>query len=233
MTTRSCGPRSRPVSFYEPGNNTTIRVQLGKSIAGYVGLTGNSLNIRDAYFDERFDKSNDEMTGFKTKTILAVPIFNMAGEVEGVMQAINKKPDEEGNQQYFDRNDTGLLEMVSSLASSNINNTIQFNQQLGTMNAFRTILRCTGQLFGIGNVKEFCSRAAKMLGRLFSCSQVKVYIVNPRDRAKIVTFDDGGIRAENDLTGIIGDCIENKQIISVLNSQNDHRYNGKRHAEQV
>ena len=63
-----------------------------------MALTANSLNIRDAYFDERFDKSNDERTGFKTKTILAVPILNMVGEVQGVIQAINKKPDEEGNQ---------------------------------------------------------------------------------------------------------------------------------------
>ena len=100
--------------------------------------------------------------------------------------------------------------MVSSLTSSNINNTIQFNQQLGTMNAFRTILRCTGQLFGIRDVKEFYAKAAKMLGRLFSCSQVKVYNINPRDRAKIVTFDDDSIRVENDLIDIIGDCFENK-----------------------
>ena len=47
------------------------------------------------------------MISFKTNTILAVPIFNMAGEVEGVMEVINKKPDEKGNQQYFDRNDAG------------------------------------------------------------------------------------------------------------------------------
>lgn len=208
------------------GNQGTIRVQLGKGIAGYVGLTANSLNIRDAYFDERFDKSNDERTGFKTKTILAVPIFNMAGEVEGVMQAINKKADEEGNQQFFDRNDTGLLEMVSSLASSNIHNTIQFNQQLGTMNSFRNILRQTGNLFGVTDAKSFVQESCKLLMNLFNCSQAQVFILDKSDSTKMITFKEDGIKQDFGLIGIIGETMETKQIISVLNSQNDHRYNG-------
>ena len=61
----------------------TIKIPLNRGIAGYVASTANCLNIRDAYYDDRFDPTNDEKTGFKTKTILAVPMFNFQGDVEG------------------------------------------------------------------------------------------------------------------------------------------------------
>lgn len=61
----------------------TIKIPIGKGVSGYVAMSGNILNIRDAYHDSRFDPSTDKKTGFKTKTILAVPIVNFAGEVEG------------------------------------------------------------------------------------------------------------------------------------------------------
>lgn len=78
------------------GSNVTIKVPLGKGVAGYVANTANTLNIRDAYQDERFDPSNDKRTGFKTKTILAVPILNISGQVEGNQALTRRDP---GNKQ--------------------------------------------------------------------------------------------------------------------------------------
>src|SRR5690349_14271596 len=67
-----------------------IRVPLGVGIAGYVGETGQKLNIADVYEDARFDRSWDTKTGYRTKTMLCVPMLNRDGQVTGVIQAINK-----------------------------------------------------------------------------------------------------------------------------------------------
>ena len=44
-----------------------IKIPYGKRIAGHVAHTGHTLNITDAYLDERFNAQIDKITGYKTK----------------------------------------------------------------------------------------------------------------------------------------------------------------------
>lgn len=65
-----------------------------QSIAGYVANTGMLVNIPDAYCIDSFqpysfDKHFDETTGYRTQSMLAVPIKNSLGRVTGVIQLIN------------------------------------------------------------------------------------------------------------------------------------------------
>ena len=67
-----------------------IRVLNDHGVAGYVFTHAESLTIHDAKSDPRHDQSIDEETGFDTKNILSVPVRTMAGQVIGVLQALNK-----------------------------------------------------------------------------------------------------------------------------------------------
>ena len=60
-------------------------------IAGHVATTGETLNIANAYGDPRFNQEIDTKTGFKTKSILCMPIFNSHKVVIGVAQLLNKQ----------------------------------------------------------------------------------------------------------------------------------------------
>lgn len=60
------------------------------SIVGYVASTGETLNISDAYKDSRFDSSADDRTGYRTDSILCMPVFDSSGRIMGVTQLINK-----------------------------------------------------------------------------------------------------------------------------------------------
>ncbi|XP_069782712.1 cGMP-specific 3',5'-cyclic phosphodiesterase isoform X3 [Narcine bancroftii] len=75
----------------EEASTNCIRLEWNKGIVGYVAATGEPLNIKDAYKDPRFNAEVDQITGYKTQTILSMPIKNHKGEVVGVAQAINKK----------------------------------------------------------------------------------------------------------------------------------------------
>jgi serine phosphatase RsbU (regulator of sigma subunit) len=70
-----------------------IRIELpvGKGIAGYVAGTGDTLNIRDAYLDTRFNPEIDRSSGYRTHTILCVAIRSKDGTIKGVFQLLNKK----------------------------------------------------------------------------------------------------------------------------------------------
>ncbi|XP_050513752.1 probable 3',5'-cyclic phosphodiesterase pde-5 isoform X1 [Diabrotica virgifera virgifera] len=66
-----------------------IRFPLGTGIAGQVALTGEVLNIKDAYADPRFNRAVDQLTGYRTQTILCMPIY-IQGHIIGVVQMVNK-----------------------------------------------------------------------------------------------------------------------------------------------
>ena len=85
-----------------------IRLLNTSGIAGHVFTTGESLLIRDAYSDPRFNRSIDEQTGFVTRNILCTPIRTVKGEIIGVAQTLNKKKGE------FTRRDLALLEAMTT-----------------------------------------------------------------------------------------------------------------------
>lgn len=69
-----------------------------KSIAGYVALTGEPVNLDDAYHVQegipyQVNRKFDEDSGYRTKSILAVPMRNQKGDIVGVVQLINSKRD--------------------------------------------------------------------------------------------------------------------------------------------
>uniref|UniRef100_A0A8C2CMU3 Phosphodiesterase n=1 Tax=Cyprinus carpio TaxID=7962 RepID=A0A8C2CMU3_CYPCA len=78
-------------STLEEASNSGIRLEWNKGIVGYVAATGQPLNIKNAYEDPRFNAEVDQITGYKTQSILCLPIKNHRDEVVGVAQAINKR----------------------------------------------------------------------------------------------------------------------------------------------
>lgn len=93
-----------------------IRLPLGKGIAGYVAVTGDIINISDPYLDPRFNPEYDRKTGYKTKTILCMPLRNQNGKIIGVFQFLNKR---EG---AFTDEDVSFIDALSVHAAIAIEN---------------------------------------------------------------------------------------------------------------
>ncbi len=79
------------IASVDQENEVEIRIPSNRGIVGYVASTGEALNIPDAYKDPRFDPSTDRRTGYVTRNILCLPVFNSANELIGVTQLINKQ----------------------------------------------------------------------------------------------------------------------------------------------
>ncbi len=104
-----------------------IRQKLGKGISGYVAQTGETINIPDAYNDERFDPSTDKRTGYRTRSILCMPVWEPLSsgerrEVIGVIQVLNKKDG------HFTAEDEALLETLASQVAISIANARLYHQ---------------------------------------------------------------------------------------------------------
>jgi HD-GYP domain-containing protein (c-di-GMP phosphodiesterase class II) len=96
-----------------------IRFPMGKGIAGSVAATNTAINIPDAYKDERFNPSFDKQTGYRTRSILCVPMRSLEGEVVGVLQALNKVSGEP-----FGAEDEELLSALGGQAAAAVNNAL-------------------------------------------------------------------------------------------------------------
>ncbi len=78
-------------SFLAQGLDTQeIRFPSHLGIAGTVFTSGETMNIPDAYADARFNQNIDKQTGYRTRTILCMPIRNREGTKLGVTQVVNK-----------------------------------------------------------------------------------------------------------------------------------------------
>ena len=93
-----------------------IRIPANKGIAGYVASTCQTLNIPDAYQDPRFDPSTDSRTGYKTRNILCMPVYNAASDLIGVTQLINK------HQGSFSTTDEAFLRAFNAQAGIALEN---------------------------------------------------------------------------------------------------------------
>lgn len=68
-----------------------IRIDAGAGIAGAVFSSGLGENVSDPYADLRFNPAIDLRTGFRTRSILCMPIVNKKGERLGVTEVLNKR----------------------------------------------------------------------------------------------------------------------------------------------
>jgi HD-GYP domain-containing protein (c-di-GMP phosphodiesterase class II) len=88
-----------------------------------VATTNSIINIPDAYKDPRFNKNVDKQTGYRTRSILCVPMRSHEGEVVGVLQALNRLDDKP-----FTAEDEELLSALGGQAAAAVNNALLHNE---------------------------------------------------------------------------------------------------------
>lgn len=92
-----------------------------KSIAGYVAATGSSLNIADVYkldvtLPYSFSKKFDEAVGYKSQSILTIPLRNSAAQILGILQIINPA-DDQGQITRFTKADEQTMHHFAAVAA--------------------------------------------------------------------------------------------------------------------
>jgi HD-GYP domain-containing protein (c-di-GMP phosphodiesterase class II) len=88
------------------------------NVSAHVALTGNTINIPDVYdaggFDFRGTKKFDDQTGYRSKSMLVVPMKNHENDIIGVLQLLNARNEERSEVISFSAK---CQEMTESLAS--------------------------------------------------------------------------------------------------------------------
>ena len=124
--------------FHESGepNNTLV--------AAYCALHARTVNVADAYTEEGFDFSGtrrfDQVTGYRSKSFLTVPMKNHENEIIGVLQLINAIDPESGGIQAFSDADRRLAESLASQAAVALTNRLLVSQLEKLFESFITLI---------------------------------------------------------------------------------------------
>ena len=125
------GTTGNPVPFYPIQLYKEGRPNHGM-VAAYAALTGNTVNIADAYAADGFDFSGtrafDAKTGYRSKSFLTVPMRNHENEAIGVLQLINAQDPRSGEIVAFSASDQRLAESLASQAAIALTNRMLVNQ---------------------------------------------------------------------------------------------------------
>ena len=122
-----------------------------RSIAGYVAKTGEGVNLEDAYHlppevPFTFNRQFDEESGYRSKSVLAIPMKDQHGDVVGVVQLINAKRDGEARLDSvtavaaqvvpFTRQQQAIAESLASQAAVALENSLLYQEIRGLFEGF-------------------------------------------------------------------------------------------------
>lgn len=161
-----------------------VGVPLGEGIAGKVAARGRSINLKDAYRHPDFDPKYDKLTGYRTRSMLVVPMCNPSRTVIGVVQVLNKR---EG---YFTVEDETLLTALAAQAAI----TLEALQLQLELNVSNTELRHTSRklrqkllelellydneraIAEATDVDSLCDSVLRVTARVAKCQAAAIYL---------------------------------------------------------
>uniref|UniRef100_T1KKV2 Phosphodiesterase n=1 Tax=Tetranychus urticae TaxID=32264 RepID=T1KKV2_TETUR len=150
-------------------------IPFGLGIAGYVAQHKTFINLKNAYEDHRFNKEVDSVTGYRTKSILCLPILNGRGDVIGVAQCINKLPDGSG----FSQQDVEDFKKYLTFCGIGIQNAQLFELSVQEYKRNQLLLSLARSIFEENSSLETLINKIMIQAQgLLPCERSRVYLID-------------------------------------------------------
>jgi adenylate cyclase len=199
-----------------------IRIPNTSGLAGHVFQTGEPIITADAYTDERFNPSIDERTGYRTESIVCVPVRTLSGETIGVMQCLNKRHG------AFTLEDLDLLGEMTSQAAIVLQSQ-QYVEQIGKIRlkemAFLELVSDINSEFDLSSILQ---RVVAETTRMLNAERATIFLHDPRTETLFSRVSAGSaiseIRFPSHL-GIAGAVFTSGESMNIPYAYADLRFN--------
>ncbi|XP_055618671.1 cGMP-specific 3',5'-cyclic phosphodiesterase isoform X2 [Toxorhynchites rutilus septentrionalis] len=150
-------------------------IPFGVGIAGTVAQTNETINIKEAYKDPRFNSEIDQKTGYKTNIILSMPICNYEGQVIGVAQIINKT---NGSPEFTER-DVEIFRRYLTFCGIGIQNAQLFEMSVQEYRRNQILLNLARNIFAEQNNLEcLVTKIMTEARELLKCERCAVFLLD-------------------------------------------------------
>lgn len=140
-----------------------------------VAQTKEMINIKEAYKDARFNCEIDLKTGYKTNTILSMPISNYEGDIIGVAQIINKTNDSN----EFDEYDVEIFRRYLTFCGIGIQNAQLFEMSVQEYRRNQILLNLARSIFEEQNNLEcLVTKIMTEARELLKCERCSVFLID-------------------------------------------------------
>lgn len=89
-----------------------IRIPINKGIAGHVATKNETINTPDAYTHPLFNRDMDLRTGYRTRSLLCMPVVDQRNRMVAVVQLLNKK----GDRSFDEKDESVLADFAQSMS---------------------------------------------------------------------------------------------------------------------
>jgi GAF domain-containing protein len=224
----------------------TIRIPVGQGFAGRVAATGQPLNIPyDLYDhpDSLIAQQTDQQTGYRTCSLLCLPVWSPDGELLGVTQLVNKRRpgaqepyDASGwpaaphaFQASFDRNSQQYLKIFNTQVGIALHNARQLEQvqrqtQPHSDNVVRQTLDLLNQVMdgnGFDDILDTTLRSITLrTGRALNADRTTIFLLDEENQEfwSILAEAEGTKNLEIRIPadqGIVGETARCRQILNI------------------
>ncbi|KAL4460472.1 hypothetical protein ABPG74_000223 [Tetrahymena malaccensis] len=192
------------------GTKNVIRMPINQGIAGFVATTKQTLNILNAYADERFNKDFDKKMNYKSRTILCVPIIDEHGRVLGAIQCINKLNG------HFTKDDEALLMVIADFSRIVLKNAINYDEQNLAHSKLRSIVNLGIYQNSQKDLKSIVYSSESKLKDIMHIDDARIIINNMDGTMWYINEDNQQITLKID-QGIAGLVFKQKETINCFN----------------
>ncbi len=200
-----------------------IRILNNTGIAGAVFTSGEGEIINDAYADDRFNRTVDEQTGFKTERICCAPVKTVKDEIIGVVQCLNKT---DGS--AYDEDDLALLEAITTQAAVALQSTQFVESMKKSREQEMKFLDMVSDVTSNLELGSLLSRVMSEATRMLSADRSTLFLNDEKTDelfSRVAMGDSlGEIRLPNHL-GIAGAVFVSGDTINIPYAYADLRFN--------
>ena len=199
-----------------------IRIMNTRGVAGWVYTNQKGAIILDAYKDDRFDKSVDMRTGYRTKNILCTPLKTVTGETIGVAQLLNK------SSSPFNQQDLEILEAMTKQAAIALQSHIALEAMEASRKQELEFLDVVSQISSELELSSLLSRIVSTITTMLDAERSSLFINDEKTNELFTEVGEGlgknVIRFPNHL-GIAGTVFTSGEILNIPHCYADLRFN--------
>ena len=199
-----------------------IRMLNNRGVAGWSFMNNESVIIKDAYKDKRFNKEVDESTGYTTKNMICCPIYSLKGEKIGVAQILNK------NKGSFSKNDLEVLETMTRQAATTLQNNVIIEEIEASRKQELEFLDVVSKVSSELEIGPLLQKIMETITKMLDADRSTLFINDEKTNELFTEIGQGlgktSIRFPNSV-GIAGSVFTSGRSINIPHAYADLRFN--------
>ena len=198
-----------------------IRFMNSKGVAGWSYTNKKGAIVHDAYKDDRFNKNVDIRTGFRTKSILCMPLSTVSGKVIGVSQLLNKLDGQ------FSDNDLELIEAMTKQAAIAIQSHVALEHMEEARKKELEFMDLVSEISSELELTSLLSKIIATITTMLEAERSSLFINDEKTNELFTMVGEGlsqEIRFPNHM-GIAGHVFTSGETVNIPHAYADLRFN--------